>query len=285
MPQHLSPAHPLLHLDHPQLQPRPQFHEPHRPPLRLRLSRLKLSPPGSIRRPHALQLFLAEDFPRRGGQDFDLGVGGGVGVAAGGEAAGRVEEVVGDVGEVVQIGEGVFGAGVAEVGFGGVEAAEGAGDASAFGADGVVAEVEGVGGGFVGLGGWVRGVGWRGGGGEVAVEEEDAPDGSEGGGLRVDGGEERLEDAGCEGFEVFGDGLGWGVFGRLGGGKVVHDEEGGREVFFAAGFGVLLGFLDVFAEGVFLDAEVEGGAAGGDGQAQVGVAGGRAGEEEEVGYA
>ena len=84
---------------------------------------------------------------------------------------------------------------------------------------------------------------------------------------------------------MFGDGRGGEAGGCGGGGEVVHDEEGGGEVFFAAGFGVLLRFLNVFAEGVFLDAEVQGRAARGDGQAQVGVAGGGAREQQQVRYA
>lgn len=220
-------------------------------------------------------------------EDFDFGVGVGVGFGAGGEArgggGGGVEEVVGDVGEVAEVGEGGFAvAGVADEFFGGVEAPDAAREAGAFGRDGVVPEVEGVGG---GVWGW----GWRdcgGGGGDFAVEEEDAADGGEGGGLWGDGREEGLEDGCREGFEVFGDDRGGGgAFGGGWGGEVVHDKEGWGEVFFAAGFGVLLRFLDVFAQGVFLDTEVEGWAAGSDGEAEVGVAGGGAREEEEVGYA
>lgn len=64
---------------------------------------------------------------------------------------------------------------------------------------------------------------------------------------------------------MFGDG-GVGAFCGGWGGEVVHDEEGRREVYFPAGFGVLLRFLYVFAEGVFFDAEVESGAAGCDGK-------------------
>ena len=52
-----------------------------------------------------------------------------------------------------------------------------------------------------------------------------------------------------------------GVQGGLRGcwcGEVVHDEERWVEVFFSSASGVFLCFGHVFAEGVFVDAEVEG---------------------------
>ena len=66
--------------------------------------------------------------------------------------------------------------------------------------------------------------GGGGGGGAFAIEEEDAADGGEWRALRVYGGEEGLEDGCCEGFEVFGDGVGGSCGVGGGSGEVVHDE-------------------------------------------------------------
>lgn len=70
-----------------------------------------------------------------------------------------------------------------------------------------------------------------------------------------------------------------------GGGKVVHDEEGGREVFLVnGGFGPFHAPANVFAQAVFLDSEVQRRAARAASNAQCGDAGVCiTGEEEQLG--
>ena len=91
-------------------------------------------------------------------------------------------------------------------------------------------------------------------GGWLTIEQEDATDGGEGCGLRIEGREERLKDRCDEGFEMFWDR--WrsrsvivvtavcGCSGGVGGGcgEIVHYKERGVRVEELGGFGMFLGF-------------------------------------------
>lgn len=222
-------------------------------------------------------------FPGRRKVDlhFCVGVRFAVGAASEAVCGGvRVEEVVCDVGEFSQIGQVATFALLAGVEgfFGGVEPSKGFGDGfSGAGFHCVVTEVENVGG---CVGGGIRG---------FAIEEQGAFDAFEGSGGGVDGGEERLEDAGGQALEMFGYSflvvivVAVGVFG----GEIVHDQQRGEEILQSSTV-VLRPFHaleNVLAQTVLFDAEMQRGPARGEGQTEIGVAGGAAGEEHQVGDA